>query len=866
VGCDSVATLNLTVNSTSSSTTNVTKCSNEFPYSWNGTNYSAAGTYTFTTTNAVGCDSTATLILGVTNSTSDTATVSACETYTWSVNSQTYTTNGTYSVVSGCHTDVLILTISVPQLQQEQITACDSYSWNGNTYTSSGTYTFATACGTESLVLTINNSTHDVDEETKCGSYVWNGTTYTSSGIYVYNYTNGSGCASADTLYLTINPIPTVPGTVTGTSEVCSLVGSSTPSVYATTGVNDAVSYQWTMPIGATLVSGQGTTSIGVTFSNSLATTNQRIQVASVSDQGCLSATSSITLTKMIPNIPAAIIGQTNVCPVMGLDSTLAYAVAPVAGADSYLWTAPNGGQIISGQGSNTVNVKFLSTFSTGSMTCTAVAACGNRSPRSLALTRLIPTSPASISGPNSACAYIGTGVQATYSVAPVTNATGYVWTVPSTVTIVSGQGTTSIVVTFAGNYTTTTIKCRAFNNCLTTGDRQLSVTAATFSAPGPITGPTNACPFINQQDALATYRIRKVPNVTQYVWTVPAGVTIVSRPGIGADDTVINVSFSSSFVYGSQILVRSAGCGLSAARSITINGIVPSAPGMISGPINVCEFMVSASSPNGNIATYTIRKVTGASSYIWTAPANATIIANPGGAGVNDTVIQVKFNSDFNSGNIQVRSNNACGSSSNRSLTVNRLNPAFPATFDVVQTGTCPNRVFTYTLPSMPSNATSVLWTIPAAGVIVSGQGTTSITVSYPPSIVAGNVTAQSINNCSSSSIRSLSVKLTACPSSFAGSGTNPTSKVNLLDANKQDAVVSPNPSHGAFQIATFGFDSNQAFDIRITDQTGKLIRAQRYNNQAGLIRLGEDLMPGIYFLQIAQGDRRVVKKIQKL
>ncbi|MFY7965664.1 MAG: hypothetical protein ACOVO1_12265, partial [Chitinophagaceae bacterium] len=57
-GCDSVATLNLTVKTNTTSTTNVSICPSQLPYSWNGSR-SAAGTYTFTTTNSQGCDSVA---------------------------------------------------------------------------------------------------------------------------------------------------------------------------------------------------------------------------------------------------------------------------------------------------------------------------------------------------------------------------------------------------------------------------------------------------------------------------------------------------------------------------------------------------------------------------------------------------------------------------------------------------------------------------------------------------------------------------------------------------------------------------------------------------------------------------------------
>ena len=64
VGCDSTATLNLTINNATTSTLDVTACDS---YDWNGSTYTASGVYTFTTTNAVGCDSTATLNLTINN-------------------------------------------------------------------------------------------------------------------------------------------------------------------------------------------------------------------------------------------------------------------------------------------------------------------------------------------------------------------------------------------------------------------------------------------------------------------------------------------------------------------------------------------------------------------------------------------------------------------------------------------------------------------------------------------------------------------------------------------------------------------------------------------------------------------------------
>jgi Secretion system C-terminal sorting domain/Putative metal-binding motif len=67
-------------------------------------------TYTFTPT--IGqCATVVTLTITVIPNVTNTTTITACNTYTWSVNGTTYTTSGTYTNVVGCTTDILILTI-----------------------------------------------------------------------------------------------------------------------------------------------------------------------------------------------------------------------------------------------------------------------------------------------------------------------------------------------------------------------------------------------------------------------------------------------------------------------------------------------------------------------------------------------------------------------------------------------------------------------------------------------------------------------------------------------------------------------------------------------------------------------------------
>ena len=153
------------------------------------------------------------LNLACDNATTNTTTVSACDSYTWAVTGQTYTSSGVYTgTTTNCVTEKLDLTITPSTTNTTTATACDSYTWavTGQTYTSSGVYTGTTTnCVTEKLDLTITPSTETITSETACGSYYWavTGQTYNSSGTY----TNVSGCHT-DKLILSITDAITYSG------------------------------------------------------------------------------------------------------------------------------------------------------------------------------------------------------------------------------------------------------------------------------------------------------------------------------------------------------------------------------------------------------------------------------------------------------------------------------------------------------------------------------------------------------------------------------------------------------------------------------------------------------------------------------
>ena len=158
--CDSLATLNLTINYSSANTINTTVCDS---YLFNGVTYTTSGTYIWTGLNILSCDSVVTLNLTVNNSISS----------------------------------------------SEVITACDSYFWNGVSYYSSGIYIkiLTNQYGCDSLLaldLNINYSDSSFLSQISCGEYIWEQVSYDSSGVFIKSLTNEYGCDSIVTLDLTI--------------------------------------------------------------------------------------------------------------------------------------------------------------------------------------------------------------------------------------------------------------------------------------------------------------------------------------------------------------------------------------------------------------------------------------------------------------------------------------------------------------------------------------------------------------------------------------------------------------------------------------------------------------------------------------
>ena len=215
-GCDSVVTLHLTLNHADTSETSETACDE---YVWNGETYTESGDYTQTLTNAAGCDSIVTLHLTVHYADTVQLDTLVCpQSLPLTVHGFTFTEAGTQTVtlpdIHGCDsTSTVHVEVSDTSTVTTALTVCDSYAWYGTAYTESGVYehTSYNALGCpykRRLALTVRYSDTAYLERTCCQNelpYVWNGRVFSSAGTQSQILQTAGGCDSVVVMTLHVN-------------------------------------------------------------------------------------------------------------------------------------------------------------------------------------------------------------------------------------------------------------------------------------------------------------------------------------------------------------------------------------------------------------------------------------------------------------------------------------------------------------------------------------------------------------------------------------------------------------------------------------------------------------------------------------
>jgi hypothetical protein len=631
------------------------------PSGWSGTSTTTSisatagttgGTISVITNNACGSSSAATLVVTVdlipisptsiigtsticsgTTNTYNIATIAGATSYTWtlpggwtgtstttSISATAGTGGGTISVVAnnacGSSSPVILAVVvstaipSVPGIISGSSAICSG---------TINTYSISTVAGATSYTWTLPSGWSGTSTTNSISA-----TAGTASGNITVTANNACGSSSAVILAIVVSTaITSTPGPMTGSNNVC----SGATNTYSIAAVPGATSYIWTLPAGWSGTS--STNSISATAGISGGT------VSVLANNVCGStgpATRSVSVM-LTPAASSGISGPSVLCS----GTTNTYSISAVAGATIYGWTLP------SGWAGTSTTTSISTTAGTTGGTISVIAyniSCAS-TPATFSVTvNPLPATPSSISGTSIICS----GTTNMYSIAAVSGATSYTWTLPGGW---SGISTTTSISATAGT-TGGTISVTADNVCGSSSPTTLSTTVNPLPAtPSGITGT-----FVLCEGATNTYSIPAVAGATSYTWTLPSGWSGTS--------TTNSISATAGTASGNITLTANNACGSSSAvTAIASVENIPSSPVGISGLSTICE---------GSTNTYSIASVIGTSSYTWTLPS--------GWSGTS-TTINISATADTTGGTISVTANNVCGSSSPTTLAVG-VNP-FP-------------------------------------------------------------------------------------------------------------------------------------------------------------------------------------------
>jgi PKD-like domain/Secretion system C-terminal sorting domain len=376
------------------------------------------------------------------------------------------------------------------------------------------------AAGTETYTATATNAvsiTYSIDAASISGGNSIN----SSTGVVTYNVNyigtttitaTAYGCdgpLTTTTLTALTTYLPVNSAVISGSG--CVAVGST--QTYSVSPVFRATLYTWTVPVGATITSGQGTNIITVTYDAALANGVIKVTPSNICGSAVASSQKDVSNSANgIPAKPATVFGPMVACSYIGV-GVATYSVSPVINASSYTWNKPTGATITSGQGTNIITVTYTTAYSTGQFSVLATNGCGTSSFTYFTVSKT-PTVPASVTGWANVYGVNDNATLVNYTTPVVEGAGSYNWTVPANVTIVSGQGTPSVNLTFAPAFTTgsigvgvvtacgnSTIKTKAIVNNTTT-PKSLSIVSATDSVTNsivPLTSKVYPVPAIDQ-------------------------------------------------------------------------------------------------------------------------------------------------------------------------------------------------------------------------------------------------------------------------------------------------------------------------------------------------------------------------------
>jgi len=553
------------------------------PYSGTGTYPVAAGTYSYSVTDANGCISSVTAVVNqptVLIASSSVSSPIACNGGTAivsvSVNGGTapYSGTGSFTVNAGTHTFTVTdangcsastsITVTQPAVLSTGAVPVNVTCFGG----ANGSVSVSPTGGTSPYSMNWSNGGTGIS------------ITALTAGTYTVTVTDANGCVATTPVQVSQpQPFPSL-GSIQGTASACLTYGVGT-AVFSVAPITDGVNsttYVWTPPTGMTILSGQGTPTVTLTWTALAIDQSIAGNLSVTASNSCESRNNQVFVSyaTTAPVTPGSISGPSKLCS----GDMATFSVSAAARATHYVWSMPAGLTITGTGQSNVITVSVGASFAGGTIGVQAANACGISPVRTRSTALNYPLTPGTITGPaNGLC-----NVDMNFSIASVSGATSYLWTLPSGVAIVSGQGTTTIRASF-GSFTSGTATVQSVNGCGLSAVRSFTITGSP-ARPTAITVSGTPC----AGGSPVTYTASTSGSATSYTWQSTTGATVLSGQGTKS----LNVQWSAGSLGTSQNLTvrASNSCGSSTTRAHTLT-------------VPACVREASITSPDLNITVF---------------------------------------------------------------------------------------------------------------------------------------------------------------------------------------------------------------------------------------------------------------------
>ncbi len=599
-------------------------------------------------------------------------------------------------------------------------------------------------------------------------SYAW---TVSGTGVSITGTTNTasiqvaySGAATAGTVSVTETnaagcvqlSAPTSVSVVVNTTPTPTISGSTTPcqnvaQTYTTPTVAGAT-YSWSASAGGNITTGQGSTSVGVTWTGS---GTQTLSVTVTSSANCVGSTTSTITVSPQPTV----YNVTTSTPSLCATSTLPNAVINLSNSQSGVsYQLFRGSTALTTQSGNGSPLQFTdNTYGgVGTFNYTIVATSGasctqNMNGTATVVVNALPNS--SITGNTTVCS----NTSQVYSVTAAGSQT-YNWTVPAGWNVTNGQGTNAITVTPSVTGTVSVVVTNTSTNCNSTGTLGVTVTAApsVFNVT-----PTVGAICLGQGTSIGLSG--SAAGVTYTVLKGSQTITTAAGTGSALNITIpaSAVSTVGNHVFTMTAVANAAPCNntvvnMNGSLTVTVN---PLPSPTISGPSTACI---------GQAVTFSTPST--GNNFAWTISSGSGTVNPP----TNTNTVSITFTGAAGARTVQVvetNPNTLCSQTATYTLTANAT-PAPSVTPGPTQT-VCASSTVTYSTTNNGGNTYS--WVVNGAGgQITGGQGSSSITVQWGANAGTGTVTVtETAGTCSNSNTSTVTV--TALPVAYNVGTTTP-------------------------------------------------------------------------------------------